>query len=75
MKKKMQQFDPLLIICQIVSLQCFYYLALGTFLGLCHAMFDVNVSLDHFFTGKYINFLTPGGWLESLCLLLTALVG
>lgn len=72
---RMQQFDALLIIFQIISMQCFFYLALGTMLGLCHAVFDIKVSLDHFFTSKFISFVTASGWLEIFCLVMTALAG
>jgi hypothetical protein len=68
-------FDPVFIIFQIVCLQCFYYLAMGTLLGMCHAVFDINVSLDHFFTSKYVNFLTFNGWLENFCILGSGLIG
>lgn len=71
----MQQFDPVLIVYQIIAMQCFHYLALGTLLGLFHAVFDINVSLDHFFTSKYVTFWTPAGWMEILCLLGTSLIG
>ncbi len=71
----MSVFDPLLIIYQIICMQCFYYLAFGTLLGLCHAMFDIKVSLDHFFTPKYINLVSFMGWIEVLCILLTGVAG
>eukprot|EP01039_Chlorochromonas_danica_P001083 gene1084-1173_t len=75
MKNKSQQFDPLLILYQIISLQCFNYLALGTLLGLCHALFDIKISLDHFFTSKHLNFVSWEGWMEIFCLFSTALIG
>lgn len=59
-------FDPVLILYQIISLQCFHYLAMGTLLGICHTVFDLNVSLDHFFTGRHVNFVTAVGWTESI---------
>lgn len=68
-------FDPIYIIYQIICLQCFYYLAMGTILGLAHAVFDMNVSLDHFFSSKYVNFMTFNGWIESFCILGTGLIG
>jgi hypothetical protein len=56
-------------------MQCFYYLALGTLLGLSHAIFDIKVSLDHFFTPKYVNLVSFMGWVEVLCILLTGVAG
>ncbi|RYH31799.1 hypothetical protein EON65_01925 [archaeon] len=71
----MQQFDPVLIVYQIVSLQCFYYLAFGTLLGICHALFDIKVSLDHFFTSNYIDLTTSFGWIQVGCVLSASLAG
>ncbi len=68
-------FDPGLIICQIASLQCFFYLAMGTMFGVFHAIFDINLSLDHFFTAKHIHFLSMFGWIENFCALGAAVVG
>jgi len=68
-------FDPLLITFQIVSLQCFHYLAMGTVLGIFHAVFDINVSLDHFFTSRFVNFTTMVGLLETSAAILTGIAG
>jgi hypothetical protein len=68
-------FDPVFIVYQIICIQCFYYLAMGTLLGMCHAIFDINVSLDHFFTSKYINFFSFNGWLENFCIIGAGLIG
>ncbi|KAJ1436849.1 integral membrane protein S linking to the trans Golgi network-domain-containing protein [Ochromonadaceae sp. CCMP2298] len=68
-------FDPVLITYQIVSLQCFHYLAMGTLLGVFHAIFDLNVSLDHFFTPRFVNFVSVAGWIETLAILLSGLAG
>lgn len=71
----MAVFDPLFITYQIVAMQSLYYLAMGTLWGLYHVVFDSPVSLDHFFTPKYVNFITAAGLIEFLCSLSTALVG
>ena len=68
-------FDPILILLQITSLQCFFYLAMGTLWGVMHVLFSSAVSLDHFFTPKYVNFVTLTGWVESISALLCAVVG
>lgn len=70
-----QNFDPLYITYQILCMQCFYYLALGTCLGFCHAIFDINVSMDYFFTAEHVSFVTTIGWIEIICLLASALIG
>jgi len=68
-------FDPVLIVLQICSLQCFYYLAMGTMWGIMHVLFSSAVSLDHFFTPKYVDFVTMSGWIETVSALLCAVVG
>ena len=68
-------FDPVFIMYQIIAMQCFYYLAMGTLWGLCHVIFDTPVSLDHFFTAKYINFVSISGWIEVSCTLIMAIIG
>lgn len=68
-------FDPVFIIYQIVSLQCSFYLAMGTMWGICHAVFDKPISLEHFFTPKYIDFVSFSGWIEAICTFATAIVG
>jgi len=68
-------FLPTLIVLQIVSVQCFYYLAMGTVWGVCHIVFGYPMSLDHFFTDKHINFVTISGWLESFNTMACAVSG
>jgi hypothetical protein len=68
-------FDPALIFYQIIALQCFHYLAMGTLLGIFHALFDINVSLDHFFTSHHVNFISFVGWIEAAATLLTGIAG
>ena len=68
-------FDPVLITYQIVALQCFYYLAMGTLLGVFHALFDIRISLDHLFTPKFVNFVSTIGWIETICTLASAVAG
>ena len=68
-------FDPILIIYQIISLQCFYYLSMAIFLSLLHAIFDIKISLDHFFTPRFINFISMIGWIETMCAIFSAIAG
>jgi hypothetical protein len=51
-------FDPLYIVLQIVCLQCLFYLGMGTIWELVHTFTKVPVSLDHFFSTNYINFVS-----------------
>lgn len=68
-------FDPVFIVAQIVAMQCFFYLSMGTLWGLSHIILDTPVSLDHFFTPAYINFVTIHGWIETFCTLLSGVAG
>jgi hypothetical protein len=68
-------FDPIFITAQIVAMQCFFYLSMGTLWGLIHIIFDTPVSLDHFFTPKYVNFVSISGWIETLATLTCGVAG
>ncbi len=68
-------FRPMLIVSQIVTIQCFFYLAMGTVWSLCHVVFGSPLSMDHFFTDKYIDFVSLSGWLQSLGWLVCAVSG
>lgn len=70
-----KDFDPIFILYQIVALQCFFYLAMGTIWGIAHVAFETPVSLDRFFTSNYINFVTVSGWLEAFCTISSSLAG
>lgn len=70
-----QVFDPVFIVMQIVALQCSFYLAMGTILGLAHIVLDTPVSMDHFFSPNFINFVSISGWFESLCTVLASIAG
>jgi len=73
--EKTKEFDPLFIVYQIVAMQCFFYLSMGTLWGVLHAIFGFPVSMDHFFTPRYVNFHSPGGWLECFCILSCGVIG
>ena len=68
-------FDPIFIVYQIIALQCSFYLTMGTLWGISHVIFGNSVSLDHFFTPKYIDFVSLSGWTEAICTVLTSIAG
>lgn len=70
-----QQWDPVLIVYQIIAVQCFYYLALGSLLALSHVVIDVPVSLEHFFQPKLTHFSSLSGWSDCTCMLLSGIAG
>ena len=71
----MAKFDPILISYQIVCLQCFFYLSMAVFLSFFYAIFDFKISLDHFFTPRFINFISMIGWIETGCFIASAIAG
>jgi hypothetical protein len=75
MERKNVSFDPVLIVYQIVCIQAFYYLFMGTLLGIFHTIFDIQVTLDHFFNAEFVTFDTWSGWTIIFCTFLGALGG
>jgi len=69
------QFDPLLIVYQIMALQCFYYLALGTCLIVLHSIMSEPLSLDQIFSGQAVNFVSATGNVNVVSVLLTSVCG
>ena len=70
-----QAFDPQLITYQIVALQCFFYVALGSNLGIFHVIFETPISLNHFFSARYYSFALSSGFSTSSCLVLAGISG
>lgn len=42
-------FDPILLLCQIVAMQCFFYVSLGFWLVLANFVAGITYSVDQFF--------------------------
>jgi hypothetical protein len=72
---KPQPWNPKLILCQIMAMQCFYYLALGLALGFSHILFGTTLSLEHFFTARHMNPASAAGWIGIACTVFAALAG
>mmetsp|Transcript_24950 Transcript_24950/g.25166 ORF Transcript_24950/g.25166 Transcript_24950/m.25166 type:complete len:148 (-) Transcript_24950:194-637(-) len=68
-------FDPIYIIYQIISLQCFYYFSFCSILALLHMIFGHSISMDHLFTPRYINLLHVGGWVDCAAVLFSSFIG
>lgn len=56
-------FDPLLIIAQIVVLQCLWYISLGCLLWLLLGPYVAHLTLHHFFDWRWFSFRTFTGWM------------
>ncbi|KAL5729333.1 hypothetical protein ACHQM5_002304 [Ranunculus cassubicifolius] len=68
-------WDPCLIVSQIVSLQCLYYLTLGLFMSLLVGTRVSRMSLVYFFDFSALTTSTGTGWCVIASFLLTALAG
>ena len=75
MGRKRIDFQPMLIILQIISVQCFFYLGMGTLSGISNVVFDVPVSMDHFFTDKFVHFNSWMGMVEVTNYILCSIIG
>ena len=42
-------FDPILIVCQIVAMQCCFYVSFGFWIIVANAMAGIRYSVDQFF--------------------------
>ncbi|KAK9796705.1 hypothetical protein WJX73_006494 [Symbiochloris irregularis] len=66
-------WDPVLIIAQIISLQCLFYISLGLLLWLLVGPYAMHLTLEHFFDSQLVNFNAFGGWMVSLSNVINAL--
>mmetsp|Transcript_2244 Transcript_2244/g.6803 ORF Transcript_2244/g.6803 Transcript_2244/m.6803 type:complete len:173 (-) Transcript_2244:324-842(-) len=71
-------FDPVLIVAQIVCLQCALYLDLGLWLSILTALTGnalTRVSLSSLFSYSAIRLSFAGGWIPLVAYILNAVVG
>ena len=69
------EWNPRLIVSQIVVMQCLQYAALGLGLGLARLVFATSLSLDVFFGCEHLTVATTDGWLHIMIVLLCAVAG
>ncbi|KAJ3649293.1 hypothetical protein Zmor_021045 [Zophobas morio] len=69
------QWDPWLIISQIVSVQCILYVSLGLILALLGTLVGDTRSLDHIFEYHEIQVRDFGGRMVITAFVINALVG
>lgn len=71
-----RRFHPNLITAQIVSFQCFQYLA-QTILFQINALLYENstVSVDRLFTDKYVHLFKAQGWADCAAIFFAGLIG
>jgi hypothetical protein len=69
-------FNPQLIISQIVCLQCYYYIALGLIFQCNYILFGLgSITLDRLFTDTYLNIWSAAGWVDNGAVLSASIVG
>ncbi|XP_007882582.1 protein SYS1 homolog [Callorhinchus milii] len=66
-------WDPVLIISQIVLMQCIYYSFLGIWLALVDSLVHNNRSLDQVFSYEVLGFSTAQGRLSMMAFVLNSL--
>ena len=65
-KKDARDFNPRLIISQILALQCYHYLTLSLLYIASHVLTTTPLSLDRLFGYGRLSTGTVSGWMESL---------
>lgn len=68
-------WDPWLIVAQIVSLQCLYYLTLGVFMEILVGTRVSRMSLVYFFDYSSVAASTVTGWCVIASFILASLAG
>lgn len=68
-------WDPLLIVCQIVCLQCLYYLVLGLIMSVLVGTRVSRISLFYLFDYSALTVSTVTGWCVTVSFFLSALAG
>ncbi|KAG2446260.1 hypothetical protein HXX76_000851 [Chlamydomonas incerta] len=68
-------WDPILIVAQIITLQCLFYLTLGLFQGLFIGPYVSRLSIAYLFSWRMYSIGTYSGVISVLSLLLTAVLG
>jgi len=63
-------FDPVLVLAQIVALQCAFYLVVGVWLLLFASLFGAEVSVGALLSGPALNYRHVFGWPPILAFLL-----
>lgn len=66
-------WDPVLIVCQIVLMQCIYYSFLGLWLAGVDSLVQTNRSLDQIFSYEVLAFATMQGRLSMMAFILNSL--
>ena len=69
------QFNPRLILSQMISLQSFHYLILGVIFQINHVLFATSITMDRIFTAKYLDVWSATGWIDNAAILFSSIFG
>lgn len=67
------RWDPVLIVAQIIVLQCLFYISLGCLLWLLLGPYVAHLSLHHFFDWQWVSFRNFTGWMVIIANIFNAL--
>jgi hypothetical protein len=69
------QFNPRLILSQIIALQSFHYVVLGIIFQINHLLFATSITLDRIFTSKFLDIWSALGWIDNAAVLTSSIIG
>mmetsp|Transcript_711 Transcript_711/g.1520 ORF Transcript_711/g.1520 Transcript_711/m.1520 type:complete len:185 (-) Transcript_711:408-962(-) len=69
------QFNPRLILSQIISLQSFHYVVLGVIFQINHVLFATSITMDRIFTAKFLDIWSAMGWIDNAAVLTSSFIG
>lgn len=70
-----QNFNPRLILSQIISLQSFHYAVLGLIFQMNHVLFATTITTDRIFTAKFLDIWSAMGWIDNGAVLMSSFTG
>lgn len=66
-------WDPVLILAQIITIQCLFYVSQGLLLWLLLGPYVVKLNMHHFFDWQWVSFHSFNGWMIVVANLLNGL--
>jgi len=69
------QFNPSLILSQIITLQSLFYVVLGFIFEINHVMFATSITMDRIFTSKFLDVWSALGWIDNAAVLMSSFIG
>ena len=70
-----KDFNPQLILSQMIALQSMHYFILCILVEMNHIVFGSSITIDRIFTDEYVNIRTTDGWVDNSAVLFSSLTG